>query len=540
MYSVLLNNGAPVLCENAKTHTPIFNAAKSGSICIIKKLVLQGADVNKKCTWGKTPLFHAKDYKTAMLLLNCGADPHKTIPFTNKKGRLEKRTAIEHLMEKNPDAAKAIFDRCLRKEQRLKDTLYIDFSIFSKSKNDDLSILQFIGKKALNVNNYKKDCPILGHILVKMFLYLKYQTIWPIFLLLHHLFRIIFPVIVTVTGFTYVQMLSCSSVEEEASCFNFSFPFLLIWDKFGQKGCHIYDMHNQQRTRSYNNISIDFTCFKGKLKTTNDSIFVLESLCKAMEDSTGGGGCWNLSWLYVVTWIVLFMYFAKELIEFIDEKSGYFSFMENWIAILVIAITGTFMISSNYNSTMALHSSSWMILLVGIDLFLYCGIFDNPLSDFIFISINVGKPLIVCLISYLPIFVAFAASFHIALNENPMFSGLGSFFKVISMMFEHEYENNFEATEVTKFGGLNYTAQLMCILYLVLVTLLISNLLIAVSISKTNIKELRRKSKIMRTKRQLYEFLVFADLRKKIFNKIITSALDPIAHKVKKISTRFK
>ena len=137
-FSILLHHGAPVDCIDVRGYTPMFWASRIGSLSNIIELTDHGADVNhvaKNASYDKeghvfhkTPLFRARTYDTVKLLLTIGADPNMTAE-TRKHGRLFPVTAIEHLMQYDPECTRAILDECLSRKE---NDLVMNFYVFGK------------------------------------------------------------------------------------------------------------------------------------------------------------------------------------------------------------------------------------------------------------------------------------------------------------------------------------------------------------------------------------------------------------------------
>ena len=142
-----------------------------------------------------------------------------------------------------------------------------------------------------------------------------------------------------------------------------------------------------------------------------------------------------------------------------------------------------------------------------------------------------------CLISFLPIFFGFTIAFHIVLYPNEQFSGsselwkFGSFVSVVAMMMDYDYEH-FDVTTVTEKGGLNGSAQIMFLFYMIIVSLIVVNLLIAVSVSKTDFNGLKERSKLMRSNRLISELIVFESMSFKLGKPLLKN----IANKVSSYS----
>ena len=178
--SILLHHGAPVDCQDKKNYTPLFFASKAGSLTDIIRLIKHGANVNHIAKNGKTPLFRATSYETAMLLLNHGANPYQTIEVKDKNGNPfpAKQTVIEHLLKFGSECPKAILDASMQKLPD--DTLIMDFEVFKGKKNlkeknnlqlKDYEISLFL--QAID-NAYNS---LLIHPLMQIFLNLKWRAI---------------------------------------------------------------------------------------------------------------------------------------------------------------------------------------------------------------------------------------------------------------------------------------------------------------------------------------------------------------------------
>ena len=93
----------------------------------------------------KTPLFKARSYESAMLLLRYGADPLKKVQI-GKNSPPEMTTVLKELIKKDDKAAqevcRAVLDECLTKQFK-NDDLIMDFNIFfdTEDEHDDVSLL---------------------------------------------------------------------------------------------------------------------------------------------------------------------------------------------------------------------------------------------------------------------------------------------------------------------------------------------------------------------------------------------------------------
>ena len=102
------------------------------------------------------------------------------------------------------------------------------------------------------------------------------------------------------------------------------------------------------------------------------------------------------------------------------------------------------------------------------------------------------------------------------LRNNPMYDMnqgngfLGAFAKVMSMMLEPTFEVNFSYGALVKNGGHLKSSQFMGLLFIVMVPIIVVNMLIAVSVSQTDLKGMKEMSRLMRVKRNINELKNFA------------------------------
>ena len=109
------------------------------------ELIEHGADVNYVSEAEKrtqTPLFRARNYQAVKLLLQKGADPN----LYSTVGSDRKIKAVEHLLENNQDAARAIFDENLNVDDE--GNLIMDFEIFENEYSDKIDR---ISHKLINI-----------------------------------------------------------------------------------------------------------------------------------------------------------------------------------------------------------------------------------------------------------------------------------------------------------------------------------------------------------------------------------------------------
>ena len=388
------------------------------------ELIEHGADVNfvseaEKRT--QTPLFRARNYQAVKLLLQKGADPN----LYSTVGSNGKFKAVEHLLENNQDAARAIFDENLNVDDE--ENLIMDFEIFENEYSDktdgEMSILVKAEKKSsLDIDDEKMKRFLILHPLVQIFLNLKFKTILWQFRLLF-LFQIVLVITLTLIGVQYLQFTACETITENGTDFTNRYFQTL-------------------------NITIDsqdnpLKCMKNIIVSTDEK-FALTHICEAyygpqnMASRTSIGKCWTTDWLTIFTMFILMIHFIKEMFEFCSKQTflSYFMSLENLVELVIFLLGWVFLIASNYDIEMAYHASAWMIFWAWINLLLYMGRL-NLIGKYIFMSLHVIKILCLCLFAYLPVFFAFTFGYYILLQANGNFNGyVRGFLSVLAMMVD--------------------------------------------------------------------------------------------------------
>ena len=209
--------------------------------------------------------------------------------------------------------------------------------------------------------------------------------------------------------------------------------------------------------------------------------------------------------LYSCTWICLVLLILRELIQCGHSWRLHVRSKENWIECLIIIFVAsylvTFIAGNNAQGQwgLASHFGAWAVFSVWMELAMMFGQLP-AIGIYIQMSINVAKTLIVFLMVYSPVLFAFAFALHLLLASNGSFGNpLTSFLKILAMMIgELDYENNFTWNAVSKSKAFVST-QILFIMFLLLVTVVIMNLLIGLTVSQ--VEELRLKAGVRRLKK---------------------------------------
>ena len=107
---------------------------------------------------------------------------------------------------------------------------------------------------------------------------------------------------------------------------------------------------------------------------------------------------------------------------------------------------------------------------------------------FIYLSVSIMKTLVVFFLVYSPVLIAFALTFHLLLPSNETFTDpLTSLVKVLAMMVgEFEFQQNFLYNPSHNDNG-QISTQLLFVSFLFVGNLVIANLLIGLTVNKTEV-----------------------------------------------------
>ena len=140
-------------------------------------------------------------------------------------------------------------------------------------------------------------------------------------------------------------------------------------------------------------------------------------------------------------------------------------------------------------------------------------------------SMEVLQTMAFCILIYIPSFLAFSFGFYILLNVTESFSSyFQSMIKVLAMSVgELDYTTNFDYNQVKKYGGINISSQVMFVAFIITMALIMMNILLAVTIGKT--EDIEPKSKVRQAKRRTNEISIATELKYMDFYKMIFKKL---------------
>ena len=202
--------------------------------------------------------------------------------------------------------------------------------------------------------------------------------------------------------------------------------------------------------------------------------------------------------LFYTTVFLFFMFILRELLELIAEgPKRYFSFFENIFEVFVICLSVLcFIFLENYTENVYFYQLLQVIsfslqpsLQVMTVFFGWLGLTLQlarfpAVGMYIQLSIMVFRQLVISLMVFMTILLAFSFSFHLALRKHHVFdNALTSFIKTITMMIgEFNFDADFTFESVRSVGGSNGVVQGLLMLFTLMVTVTIANLIIAIVI----------------------------------------------------------
>ena len=419
-------------------------------------------------------------------------------------------------MKFSVESARVILDHCMSIENE--DDMVMDFSIFENANRQsefEMSLLKTAQEVCpMSSITDNSEQPLLLHPLLLIFLHLKFKTVKRVFYI-RFVIHLIIVLILTCTGVYYTRLTSCILSPNNGTCYENSYYITktcpigkeivqielkdgTVYEKFSYLKCHknlirfISDDDNDNHQHRF---------ISWLMLDDNDYILhndYLEKVCNNLGSSMED--CWDSHYLLILTYFILLVLILKELIELsmklmISSKQSkthcygllkYLFSLDNFVDILLVVFLITFLITCRVTAELSLHFAAWMVFLAWINLTLHLGRF-SPFSEYIYMSRDVTYTMMLCLITYLPNFTAFTFGFHILLHSNEAFSGwiqlhIGIFEK---MLAELNYADDFEYSAVKDYGGRNISAQFMFLLFLIFISLIVMNLLITVTLSKT-------------------------------------------------------
>jgi hypothetical protein len=191
--------------------------------------------------------------------------------------------------------------------------------------------------------------------------------------------------------------------------------------------------------------------------------------------------------VYCVTGAGVVALLVRELIQAVANFKGYVKDHENWLELILIVLTGAYLIALHLQPSISPHFGALATLLSWMLFTLLLGRFPS-IGIYIYMSVHVTKLLVAFLLFFSSVMFGFALAFHMLLpNHTPFDNMFTSIFKVLVMMSgEFEFESNF-LWDAVEGKGSNGTTQFVFLLFFFTVSIVISNLIIGLTVNETEI-----------------------------------------------------
>ena len=178
----------------------------------------------------------------------------------------------------------------------------------------------------------------------------------------------------------------------------------------------------------------------------------------------------------------------REMAQTWSNWRRYLSDRENWLEITMMSLILGYLPALFSYPEASSHLAAVSVLLAWAELALLIGRFPN-IGIYIFMSLHIMKKLVTIFLSFVPIIFGFACAFHILMPRRDVFDNIFiSILKVVVMMSgEFEFEDNFRSETVTEVGGSDITTQVVFVIFVFVVSIVISNLLIGLTVNETEL-----------------------------------------------------
>ena len=467
-----VTEGNPTEVRDFRGYTPLHIAARNGRESNAIFLLEHGAVVDARGNkpgagdsgenFHHTPLHTARSPSMVQILLRYGAEPDQTVVTVDETSRQNKvESALMVLMSRNPAAAREILNSFIFTNGKEMDSsdfeIGYDFEIFHKealinktasSRKEESEFAQFESERSrpesdavsneMLVHSKMLDLKLenmLKNPLAEAFLLIKWHKTNHAFLfnLIQYLFFVLF------------------------------LSALAITDTWVAKVCK----------RERRNETSD-------IQTQNCD---LGEVLNFLEGRPLQKNCMFVFYAFAVLGWALIM--AREVIQACHEWDIYKKEKENWLEGLMLLFVPAYLICLFLDRELSPHLGAASIFLAWMDMTLLVGRFPS-IGIYIYMSVHVIKILLYFFAVYFTALLAFALAFHILLPYHSVFDHpLTALLKILVMMSgEFDFEDNFTFNKVKGVGS-NFSTQVLFILFFFIVSLIIANLVIGLTVAKT-------------------------------------------------------
>ena len=445
---LLLENRRPCVVDHRDVRgcTPLHDAASVGCVNAISLLLKAGALVHAKDDKESTPLHkaaHARSVPCMLALLNAGAD----LAAADNMGE----TVLAYTLQSLPGFMDTVFDECLvtNSPKINAKTLEITMNFLplccSSSKQQVQNLQSFV-----EMGHAK----LLSHPLCETFLLLKWMNVRRIFFIEVTLY-LLFAVLTTVLTFNkFVWNVVKTTTAED----------------------HVFT-----------NTSVEDDVFNGTYAEEAVLDEETELVCKAGNNSLPDGAT-NVLRGIVVTYLVVIL--LQQVLSMLQNKLLWFRSLSSVLHVMIALLVAIVVLPSQTYMWQH-HLASWLMLLLWVECMLLIGRFPNC-GVYVVMFTRVAKVFLRIFLMYFCLLLAFTAAFYVALNykqeceqtdlvrDRPFLT----FIKTLTMMIgELDFGGNF----VKGLLQLGFTGQAIFLLFILLVSIILSNLLVALAVSDVQV-----------------------------------------------------
>ena len=500
---------AEVNSTNKYGYTPLHLAVQAGSEECTYLLLKNGANVNltgNMPSHDLTPLHLAKNKKVVALLLRFGADPFVNTDSSAFDSQI-KPTVFQGLLVSQPEAAIELLDDAvmtngmpLESENLL---VILDFKHFcneslnskvntkiapkpldkalslpyknerAKSLSDEMALHKMVLKSGVR--------KMMTHPILESFLYLKWQLTKKLYL------AHVFLYLIFILSFSSLVVLEVMSVR----CTKGDVGLTLTEERPCE--CTRVCPDVSKFAEANNDLEPELDCFYMWNTTKGNSIKHCHTPKQHQTEII----------LFTVAWIGWGFLLIREVLQLGTRWKSYFKDHENKMEILLLVFSGFYLLMFLCPALVDVkyHLAAWSLFFGWIEVTFLLGRF--PLVGvLIHMSFKVIREILMALIVFLPVIIAFALSFHTLLRSNKAFeSPFSSHLKVMTLLAgEFEYYDNF-SWDASLFDKAKVSVQLLFVLSFAFMTIIIMNLLIGLTVSK--LEELSRHANIIRLEKMV-------------------------------------
>ena len=483
----MIENGANVNAVNYQGFTPLHVAAKWGNDNIVAYLLENDAEPSKAGHRLKTPLHKAKTAKTVQILLNNGANPYaKATGKTDINGH-PTQSVFDTLLYRHAQATHNLMTECIDTNGQDLDSsdllVVYDLEIFhhESHRGEDMEPDETAAhKKILAV----KDDSILQHPLSELMLYLKKYRIakfYNINLITYGFFLLSFTTLVLMQTMFLKDFDQDDNALNNGNTIHNNCRLAGPWDQIFNGGCNFW--YNAERRENL---------------TGDDSLKCGMIFLNEWNKTTGRVSCdetmsrprfYAFYTFYFLTVLSTGFLVLKEVLQIFYNWNHYWRSVEEFLEIAQYILTVGYLVGIFFFSRLVnLHLGALSILLVWFDMTLLLGRIP-AIGIYVYMWTHVLKTMVKVLVVFLPTLLAFSFSFYVLLPTNEAFNDpVTAILKSIAMMTgELEFGDNFTIDDSKKDDDANVTVQLVFLLFVFLITIIIANLIIGLTVSEIDV-----------------------------------------------------